>query len=298
MAYNYQPMTTETYRLKGIASEGLTSPEKPRIKLVKWVIVSGDSYTGKDTLANELKARHGFIVDNGRDQFERRTGVETGHMIREQIKHIRFDGYQAKRFRKSTPGDARIWQTRVGGVILAEERDRRLRERRKRIVDINWAMQKGEIPLPPIEDIPAVSVLIVADRDKRIDRAHQAAVIDAKSESKPIPTREKIEVLMDERSKGDVGDWAPLHSRYIRVGDDPFRRDLRRPNGSPVYDIVIDTTKRNIQEAADYFEQELERFSVLETIVDEPQDTRDVGAPYPSELQLTLSIGEPLSESR
>src|SRR3989344_6624542 len=103
-------------------NDKLRSPERPRRKLVKTIVISGPSYSGKDTLAAVLGEKYGVKVEDGKEQFERRIGVETGHMKRNPQLHRRFDLFQASVFQKLTHEMAGIWQTRLGGIILAEER--------------------------------------------------------------------------------------------------------------------------------------------------------------------------------
>lgn len=275
-------------------TEPANSPERLRRKLVKTIVISGPSYSGKDTLAAALSERYGARIEDGKEQFERRTGVETGHMKKNPQLHRRFDLFQASVFQKLTSEMARIWQTRLGGVILAEERDRRLRERRRRLVEIAWDMQQGKTPKSPLNDIPAVSVLVIADIETRITRASQAAIEDAKTTGKPVPTRDEIAARMNNRASGDIQDWAPLHPRYIKPGRDPFDRKLKRKNGAPVYDVVIDTSNMTVEEEVLFLEQELEKFGAFESVIREPQDVSGVGLPSPditSEIQSTLSSG-------
>lgn len=286
---------------RDISSDVLVSSESLKKRLVKTIVISGPSYSGKDTLAAVLGEKYGVKVEDGKEQFERRTGVETGHMKRKPEVHRRFDLFQSKIFRKLTGDMAGIWQTRLGGVILAEERDNRLRQRRKRIVENQWAMQRGEAPLPSLADIPAVSVLVIANDETRLQRAYIAALRDSTESGNAPHTVVEIKRRMDERAQGDVTDWAPLHPKYVKSGQDPFDRNLKRQNGAPIYDIVINTSEMSVEEETFYLEQELEKFDAFEKNTEDLQDITGVGlsdSVLPSEIQPTLSIGEPLSESR
>lgn len=244
------------------------NPERLGLKLVKVLVISGPSYSGKDMLADELSRRHGWPVEDGKGRFERRTGIETGHMRRSLDIHRRFDGFQAKFFRTATPSDAVIWQTRLGGIILAEERDRRARKIRENL----WAKQRGE-DRPELGMIPAVSVLLWARKDVRTERAYKDALLRWEQETaylpegaeKPAkPTKAEFEIRIDKRAEGDIENWAPLHPKYVRRGEDPFSRKLKRQHGGPVYDVFIDTSDMTLEEVTDAVELEIVKFGAIE----------------------------------
>jgi cytidylate kinase len=244
------------------------TPERESLNLVKILVISGRSHTGKDITAEILHDNYGWPVEDGKSIFERRTGVETGHILRDPLIHKRFDRFQAKFFRTATPADATIWQTRLGGIILAEERDRRAKEIQK----VQWAKQLGaEVHVPGL--IPAVSVLIWARKEVRIDRAYGYAIKNWEEQmANPIegselpekPTKSEIESKLDQRSRGDILDWMSLHPKYLRNGRDPFDRKLSRENGGPVYDIFIDTSDKTPEEVVAYLVNEAKKLGAVE----------------------------------
>lgn len=231
------------------------TPERENPILRKIIVISGPSYSGKDILAEKLHERYNWPVEDGKGRFQRRTGIETGHMQRDIELHKKFDRFQARFFRKAKSQNAVVWQTRLGGIILAEERDRRARA----ILEFQKARQRGKTVREP-GMIPAVSVLLWARKEVRVDRAYAVAmkewerVTSGMTEGSELlikPTKAEIEQRIDQRAKGDVGDWIPLHPDFVQEGKDPFDRRLTRQNGGLVYDYIIDTSDRNPDEVAD-----------------------------------------------
>ncbi len=272
-------------------SEQSTNPERLKLRLVKLLVISGPSHAGKDAATDELKRRHDWPVEDGKGRFGRKTGLETGHMQRSPETHRRFDGFQAKTFRTATPDDAMIWQTRLGGIILAKERDRRA----KKIKENLWAIQRGE-NRPDIEPIPAVSVLLWARKEVRIERAFNAAILAWEEEVAKLPewgeiparpTKTDIKTRLEEREEGDIRDWAPLHKDYIELGKDPFSRTLQRKNGVPVYDVFIDTSDMSIVEVADAIEREVGKFGAYQSSFEIQGTTQS--------QSYSISSGEPMS---
>jgi len=269
------------------------TPETENFILRKILVISGPSYTGKDIVAEILHDKHGWPIEDGREMFERRTGVETGHMRRDPSLHRRFDGLQAKFFRRATPDHACIWQTRLGGIILAEERDRRAKDIQK----VQWANQRGA-DIPKLGVIPAVSVLLWARKDVRVERAYQVAlrkweldITDQPEGSElPIkPTKTDIESRLDARAKGDVLDWMPLHPKYLKHKRDPFDRKLSRENGGPVYDIFIDTSDLTPEQVAEAIVRESMSLGAIEN------PNKESSIPSFEANSNSQSLGEPFS---
>ena len=254
--------------------EPLQSPEIPRRRMKKFVVIAGPTYAGKSRLKKLIEERGGYYVENGIETFERRTGIETGHMNKSPESHRRFDGMQAKAFRKTTVEELRNeetvgwWETRLGAIITAEEMDKRDRQITKRDIEIARARKTDQEPPEPIEQIPVVTVLITADLKTRVERAYKEARDQAMERGEPIPTKSNIKRLVLERERANVADWEPNHPPYyIKKGKSPYHRNLIRPNGKPVYMIVIDNSKHiSVEETYKKLMKRLEEFDVFEPL--------------------------------
>jgi hypothetical protein len=239
--------------------------ERDKLDLVKTIIISGPASSGKDSLERILRERYGWPVFESEDyNFERRgENKDQGPLEKDPSQHEDFDAKQARLFRNLKPeGVQKIHQTRLGGIILAQERDNRGREIGKKIRKNEWRAQNGKPPLPIPPQIPAISVLLWARKDVRIERAFQSQVnqwtVDAQqalAQGKAIPPKPekgKIQADMEEKEATDVLIWAPIH-KYVKAGENPFSRYLTRENGGPVYDRWIDTSDLTPEEVADKF---------------------------------------------
>ena len=201
--------------------------------LEKAVIVSGDSHVGKQKITEELGKLLGLPVQRGQGEFSRRTSGAEERETRTVKTHRKFDSKQRRAFSHTTAGNAQIWETRLGGINLAEVRDQRddAENRRKNLARI------GKAPGTPLPEIPAISVLITADRKSRIRRTQKEAW---EKEGRRI-SQEQAKDEMDARVKDNIDVWKQFHpSRYVSDTVDPFDSNLQRPhNRGPVYDIVI-----------------------------------------------------------
>lgn len=255
-------------------NESLQTPEIPIRNMKKMVVLSGPSYAGKSVLSEYIEEKDGYVVEDGHATFTRRTGIEAGEMKKTPQAHKRFDGIQAKAFRTTTEeqltaGEAvGWWQTRLAGIIAAEVMDIREKQIDTRDLEIARAKRVGkEIP-ETINTIPIVTVLITADLDVRVDRAHTEAVEEALENDKPIPSRTSVKELVLQRERKNVKDWSPNHpSRYVKQGASPYYRYKKRPNEQPVYMLVIDTSKhKSVKETYKELMRDLEAFDVFESL--------------------------------
>lgn len=268
-----------------ITTESLPSPERPKLKLVRTAVISGPSYAGKDALVDILRARHGWPVFDGSEvKFERRGTNSITSIQRKRRDHIGFDRYQAKRFADLKPGDE-MWlhQTRLGGIILAAERDRRS----EKLVAQSWQMQTEDNP-EPLGPIPARSILLWATKEVRENRAVNHANTLADKEGKPRPTRAQVIADLERKQKSEVDSWAP-HYRTINIRPNPFSRHLRRKMGAPVYDRFINTSELTIEQVADEVEKVLKSLGAVEVI--DPSNNPAEG----NLAELPVVTGEPMT---
>jgi hypothetical protein len=279
----------------------LPSPERPRLRLIKTVALPGPSNSGKDALARILHERHGWPVYDGTSTgFKRRkNSPDQGPIKRSHDAHKEFDKKQGRAFDKLSVNDIhQLHQTRLSGIILAERRDERSREIGRAIRRNEWLRQQGRNPIPLPADIPAISVLLWARKEVRVERAFEQALakwqeqqariaageVVEKHKVLPKPTKSAIEDHIEFRDRQDVLDWAPLHPKYIKPGDNPFNRMLKRPNGGPVYDAFLDNSELTLEETADAFEDILISFGAAEAIEDpEPRNQEPNRHPYDGE---------------
>jgi hypothetical protein len=279
----------------------LASPERPRLRLLKTVALPGPSNSGKDALARLLHERHGWPVYDGTSSgFKRRkNNPDQGHIKRSKDAHKEFDKKQGRAFDKLSADDThQLHQTRLSGIILAERRDERSREIGRAIRKNEWLRQQGRPPHPLPSEIPAMSVLLWARKEVRIERAFEQALakwqeqqariaageVVEKHKVLPKPTKSAIEDHIEFRDRQDVLDWAPLHPKYIKPGDNPFNRMLKRPNGGPVYDAFLDNSELTLEETADAFEDILISFGAAEPITDpEPRNQEPIKHPHDGE---------------
>jgi hypothetical protein len=250
--------------LPSLAHESLHSPERPRLRLLKVAVISGPSFSGKDSVMKILAERHGWhIYDGTEDGFSRR-GDEAGTPIERPIEaHVSFDETQAEKFAKLRPGDEKwVHQTRLGGIILASEVDKRNEALGKQ----NWDMQQGEMPENPIEPIPAVSILLWTSKRVRLSRAVRHARELAKKEGKPIPKRESV---IDEIRKKEADDTRSWRKRFgsIKFDNNPFSRRLARKNGQPVYNRFVITDNLTVEQVADRIENFLIQLGAADIII-------------------------------
>nr|AIA18989.1 Unknown Function [uncultured bacterium] len=202
----------------------------------------------------------------------------------------RFDMWQRKLIRKATRGMGRIFETRMFGINLAEERDERDEAISRRQNETRWRMQKGKTPRPEIPSIPAISILITTNKETRIDRAYQASLEANEPESKAL-----IRTRMDERKANDMKNWAVVHPKYLGHGEDPFDPSLTRPDGTPVWDIVVPnpdvpgiSKEEAIEKCVDYIMGELVKFGALRV---NPTPS-ELGEPFETGRQETVDNSE------
>lgn len=241
-------------------------PEREKLDLVQTMVIAGPSNAGKTELIRILQERYGWPVFDGSNSGFQRRGEKTtlGPLKKSREKHEEFDAKQALNFRKLKPEDMHtLHQTRLGGIILAEEKDRRGKEIREIRLENQWRAQKNKNPRTVPGQIPAISVLLWAKKDVRINRAYESKYreweVDAEqatAEGKPLPPKPaKADIVsqMDRKEASDVMIWSRIHRRYVKRGGNPFSRTLARENGGPVYDRWIDTTNLNPEQVADEF---------------------------------------------
>lgn len=240
------------------------APEYEGLDLVKTIIIAGPSHSGKDRLMHILHEKYGWpLYDGTEDGFVRRgESDEIGYKERDADSHKSFDEHQAEIFSGLDKPEAvmKIHQTRLGGIILAEERDKRAAQIEAITTRNLWLVQQGKNPLPVPQEIPAVSVLLWARKDVRETRAYRSAKRLWKEQVQKAmlegglaptrPTRPEILARMNEKEARNVADWEPLH-KYVEVGKNPFSRTLSRENGGPVYDRFIDTSEMTPEEVAE-----------------------------------------------
>nr|AIA14812.1 Unknown Function [uncultured bacterium] len=205
-------------------------PERVYRRLVKTIAISGEDHTGKTAISTALAKVLGVSVYNGQGEFGRRTGSESGKEDRSLATHKKFDRRQRRYFRKYTPDTARIHETRLAGITLAEVRDERDRIETER----RWKAQRSQIPTPETPEIPAISVLILSNKESRVKRAY----LESLSKNEGLKKAE-IEQKVSSRSYDNFEIWKAIHQNYISDEKNPFDPNLKRSNGSPVYDIVI-----------------------------------------------------------
>lgn len=266
-------------------------PEKPKIRLLKTVAIAGASNTGKDDVVGILKSRHGLpVFDGSSSKFQRRgKSSAQDHIKRARKEHRRFDYEQGVNFDNlSEDSEQKLHQTRLGGIILAERKDKRSRLIGKTIRRNEWLAQQRK-PLEAIpQEIPAISIVLFARKEVRVQRAYNHRMAEYEDQQRRIlsgekiaddepilqkPTLDSIASDIDDRERKDVLDWAPGHRDYIREGEDPFRRTLKRPNGGPVYDFFIDTSDLTQEEVADRIEEIMLSSGAAEVI--NPNDHND-----------------------
>jgi hypothetical protein len=289
--------------------ETVVIPEKPRYGLRKTAAFAGPAGVGKDAVVNLLKERHGWHVEDGSSYGfkRRRDSSEMGKLGHTQAEHREFDGAQAQYFRQLTAESPKsILQTRLSGIILAEERDKRAVE----IIKNRIKRQKTD-DIAKIESIPAVSILLTATKPTRVARlfpqAHDAWMNQQerlgrgeslREDEKLIekePTLASVERDMDakEREVTDL-EWAPIHKEYVKVGGNPFNPALERTNRDRIYDIVIPTDGLTIEEVADLVERRLLSRGVIFAIDEDPDPEPNEPEQEPSIMPTEAEMGEPI----
>nr|AIA18297.1 Unknown Function [uncultured bacterium] len=242
-------------------------PDNHEIKERAEVILgfSGESWTGKTRIAEAVGRRLGITPENGQEYFNRRTGMETGAIDRLPKVDLEFDHWQKNLLKKAIRGTGKILETRMLGINLAEERDHRDDLIAKRNNDNKWRMQKGKTPRPELPPIPAISILITSNKETRVERAYKAAMSAGEPTSKTA-----IRASMEERKDVDMENWSVVHPYYLGNGEDPFDPTLKRPDGTPVWDIVVPnpdvpgiSEEEAIEKCADYIMGELRKFGVV-----------------------------------
>lgn len=275
------------------------NPERPRLKLIKVITISGPSFSGKDNVVDILKKRHGWEDYDGEEDGFQRRGTNSGEPIdRARQEHIDFDKKQAQRFADLRPGDEMwIHQTRLGGIILAAEIDRRNEELGKQ----EWDSQFGNLPTDRIDQIPAVSILLWTSKRVRLKRAVNHARDLAKAKSEPIPKKEQVVHEMRLKELDDTKSWRKRYGT-ISIGDNPYSRRLQRKNGRPVYKRSIITDNLTLEQVADRVEEMALQLGAAEII--NPSITQDISgvgtegstifSASPMDLETTTkSNGEP-----
>lgn len=247
------------------------TPEKEKRIPAKTVLVAGESWDGKGILTKGLKELNNWTVYSGKDDFmelERRNGPESTRWRNSFGVQRIFDRYQLNRILQLKPEDAVLYETRLAGIIYAEAQDIRaeqyLRRQKERQTQPN---------LPKIEMIPAVSLLLYARLDVRVDRAYNISLInwetamqnpEARLSAPPKPTKAEIKAQLLENQQKDIRVWSRLrqHKNYIWEGGNPFDPNLRRPNGGLVYDWKIDTSDLTPEEIIEKFEMEADAWGI------------------------------------
>lgn len=273
-------------------AESLPSPEKLRLKLKKVAVISGPSFSGKDSVVQILADRHGWSTYDGTiDDFKRRGKGPGTPIERERRAHIEFDNKQAKRFAELKPNDGMwIHQTRLGGIILASEIDKRNAELGRQ----NWKIQDGEMPENPVKPIPAVAILLWTSAKVREERAVEHERKLAREEGRPEPTRKHILADMRRKQLDDTRSWRRRFGS-INFGSNPFSRYLKRKNDQPVYNRFVITDHKTVEEIADNIEKLLIQLGAAEYISPAPQND---GADAETEVSITLEPNTEIDLSR
>lgn len=248
------------------AADILPSPER-RLRLTKVITISGPSFSGKDSVVRILAERHGWkVYDGTEDGFQRRREGSGEAIGRPRQEHISFDEGQARRFRELNSGDEMwIHQTRLGGIILAAEIDRR----NTQLTSQENKMRDGSVPTEKIEQIPAVSILLWTSAKVRQNRAVQHAREKARRDGTPIPTRAHVLAEMKRKELNETKSWRKKYGS-VRIGRNPYSRDLRRRNNNAVYNRYIVTDDLTVEQVADRVEEMALQTGAAE-IIQEPQ---------------------------
>ena len=268
--------------------ENLPNPERPRLRLTKTIALTGPESSGKGEVLRILQERHGWKVFDGTQiGFKRKgSGPEKGHIKRSKKQHKAMDRRQARIFKNlKLESEHLIVEAKLAGIIKAEQEDI-IDNQIDRISELNRPrIQEGreeEDLIKTPDPIPAVTILLWATQEVRVKRAYEDAnakyvahlekyleqsqlIMDGvnipEDELVPDPpdhppTKEGIEKLMKERQYQDTVDWESNHPNYVKKGENPYSRYLKRPkNRGLVYDRWIDTSNLTPEEVADKFEK-------------------------------------------
>ncbi len=206
--------------LRDLQEETLLSPERGKT-LKGIVMLVGESNTGKTTSGRIAAEKLGVKIFGAGTLFRAITGIDTGaFMERDPRLDARVDGMVAKIVKNSANFPPTIIDSHLGGHIVQAQKEKLTKEARKK---------KKKPPVLPVK-----TILLTASEEERWRRAWNEQII-----KEPGVTLEEVAARETDRAHQDMPFWRINHP------------SLKNPYNPAIFDIVINTEGKTIEEVAD-----------------------------------------------
>lgn len=214
----------------GIPSELPPSKEQWRLHF-GGMTVSGKSGTGKTKTVEKLAERLGVNPERNvktGQLFRKEVANEVGFMQRDLAVDRRLDEMQKEFITTADVQNPFILEGRLAGFLASQ-------------IDTS---------------VPVVRVLFTAEKHIREERLHRRHL-----ETDPSLTLGQVKKQSRQRDRKDLEQWRKIHPQL--QDKDPFDPNLKDEDNRAIYDIVVSTSYRSVNQVVDYIVEQLETKGVI-----------------------------------